>query len=54
MIVRFLVDEDVNPAVVSGLRRQAPSIDILDVKSAALRGSKILRYWSLLIRKAAS
>jgi hypothetical protein len=40
VIVRFLVDEDVNPAVVFGLRRHEPSIDILNVKSVGLRGTK--------------
>jgi hypothetical protein len=40
VIVCFLFDEDFNPAVVMGLRLLEPSIDILDVKTAGLRGTK--------------
>jgi hypothetical protein len=37
--VRFLADEDVRAGIVQGLRSREPTIDILDVKSAGLRGS---------------
>jgi Domain of unknown function (DUF5615) len=37
--VRFLVDEDVNAAIIHGLRAREPAIDILDMKTAGLRGS---------------
>ena len=40
MTVRFLADEDVRPAVIQGLRSREPAIDILDVKTAGLRGAK--------------
>ena len=38
MTVRFLADEDLDADIVYGLRLREPSIDILDVKSAGLRG----------------
>jgi hypothetical protein len=38
--VRFLADEDIRPAVIQGLHSREPAIDILDVKSAGLRGTK--------------
>jgi hypothetical protein len=38
--VRFLADEDIRPSVIEGLRSREPAIDILDAKSAGLRGSK--------------
>jgi hypothetical protein len=37
--VRFLADEDIDVDIVDGLRAREPSIDILDVKTAGLRGS---------------
>jgi hypothetical protein len=37
--VRFLADEDIDFDIVEGLRSRDPSIDILDVKTAGLRGS---------------
>ena len=40
MIVRFLADEDVRADIVQGLRLREPALDILDVKSSGLRGSK--------------
>lgn len=40
MTIRFLADEDVRADIVQGLRSHEPSIDILDVKGAGLRGSK--------------
>lgn len=40
MTVRFLADEDVNVDILAGLRFREPTADILDVKSAALRGTK--------------
>ncbi len=39
MTVRFLADEDVNGAIVQGLQTREPAIDILDVKTAGLRGT---------------
>jgi hypothetical protein len=38
--VRFLADEDIQPAVIQGLRAREPAIDILDVKTAGLRGAE--------------
>jgi Domain of unknown function (DUF5615) len=38
--VRFLADEDVRASIIQGLRAREPAIDILDVKTADLRGSK--------------
>jgi hypothetical protein len=38
--VRFLADEDLDADIVEGLRSREPAIDILDVKSAGLRGTK--------------
>ena len=40
MTIRFLADEDVRADIVQGLRSREPSIDVLDVKSAGLRGTK--------------
>ena len=39
MTVRFLADEDIDVEIVQGLRSREPAIDILDVKTAGLRGS---------------
>jgi Domain of unknown function (DUF5615) len=38
--VRFLADEDLDAAIIRGLRSREPSVDILDVKSSGLRGTK--------------
>jgi hypothetical protein len=38
--IRFLADEDVDIALIRGLRLREPSIDLLDVKSSGLRGTK--------------
>jgi hypothetical protein len=38
--VRFLADEDLDSAIIRGLRSREPAIDILDVKTAGLRGTK--------------
>jgi hypothetical protein len=38
--VRFLIDEDLDPAIVTGLRLRAPTADVVDVKLDKLRGSK--------------
>jgi hypothetical protein len=38
--VRFLADEDLDADIVAALRSREPAIDILDVKSAGLRGTK--------------
>jgi Domain of unknown function (DUF5615) len=38
--VRFLADEDIRPGVIQALRSREPAIDILDVKSAGLKGAK--------------
>ena len=40
MTVRFLADEDIDVAIVRGLRSREPAIDLLDVKTAGLRGTK--------------
>lgn len=40
MTVRFLADENINTYIVDGLRSREPAIDILDVKTAGLRGTK--------------
>ena len=39
MTVRFLADEDLDVDIIQGLRSREPAIDILDVKSAGLRGT---------------
>lgn len=38
MTVRFLADEDLHGGLVEGLLSRGPAIDVLDVKSAGLRG----------------
>jgi hypothetical protein len=38
--VRFLTDEDLDASIIRGLRSREPAIDILDVKTARLRGMK--------------
>jgi Domain of unknown function (DUF5615) len=38
--VRFLADEDIRPEVIKGLRSREPVVDIVDVKSAGLKGTK--------------
>jgi uncharacterized protein DUF5615 len=40
MSIRFLADEDLKAGIVQGLRSREPAIDILDVKTAGLRGTK--------------
>ena len=40
MTVRFLAGEDLDADIVRGLRSREPAIDILDVKTADLRGTK--------------
>ncbi len=40
MTVSFLADENIDVDIVQGLRSREPSVDILDVKSAGLRGTK--------------
>jgi hypothetical protein len=37
--VRFLADEDVGAEIIRGLPLREPAIDILDVKTAGLRGT---------------
>jgi predicted nuclease of predicted toxin-antitoxin system len=37
--VRFLADEDLHAGLIDGLQSREPAIDILDVKSAGLRGT---------------
>jgi Domain of unknown function (DUF5615) len=36
--VRFLADEDLDADIIRGLHSREPAIDILDVKTAGLRG----------------
>ena len=40
MTVRFLADEDIDVDIIQGLRYRELAIDMLDVKSAGLRGTK--------------
>ncbi len=40
MTVRFLADEDLKAGIVQGLPSREPDIDILDVKTGGLRGTK--------------
>ena len=40
MSIRFLADEDLRGSIIQGLRSREPAVDILDVKSAGLRGTK--------------
>ena len=42
MTVRFLADEDLDSAIVEGLRSREPAIDILDINNIGLRGTKDL------------
>jgi hypothetical protein len=37
--VRFLADEDLDTDIIRGLHSREPAIDILDVKTAGLRGA---------------
>jgi hypothetical protein len=37
--VRFLADEDLDADIIRGLHSREPAIDILDVKTAGLRGA---------------
>ena len=39
MTVRFLADEDLDADIIQGLRTREPAMDILDVKTAGLRGT---------------
>jgi len=38
--VRFLADEDLDSDIIRGLLSREPTIDVLDIKSADLRGSR--------------
>jgi predicted nuclease of predicted toxin-antitoxin system len=40
LTVRFLADEDLDSDIIEGLRSREPSVDVLDVKNAGLRGTK--------------
>src|SRR5262249_8806489 len=40
LTVRFLADEDLEAGIVEALRSREPAIDVLDVKSSDLRGTK--------------
>jgi Domain of unknown function (DUF5615) len=37
--VSFLADEDIDRAIVQGLRSREPAADVLDVKTSGLRGT---------------
>jgi hypothetical protein len=37
--VRYLADEDLHGGLIEGLQSREPAIDVLDVKSAGLRGT---------------
>ena len=54
MTVRFPADEDLDFAIIEGLRSLEPAIDILDAKDAGMRGSKDPVVESLLLVWAAS
>jgi hypothetical protein len=38
--VRFLADEDLHAGIIDGLRSREPAIDLIDAKTAGLRGRK--------------
>jgi len=38
--VRFLADEDLHVGIIDGLRSREPAIDVLDAKTAGVRGEK--------------
>ena len=40
MTVRYLADEDIRIGIIQELRPREPAIDIMDVKTAGLRGTK--------------
>ena len=40
MTIRYLVDEDIRAPIVQSLRLREPAIDILDVKTTDMRGTK--------------
>ena len=40
MSIRFLADEDLDAGIIHGLCSREPAIDILDVKTAGLRGTR--------------
>ena len=40
MTVRYLADEDLHAGIIDGLRSREPAIDIVDAKTAGLRGKK--------------
>ncbi len=40
MKVRFLADADLNKAIVTGVLRREPSLDVLTAQAAGLRGMK--------------
>ena len=42
MTVRFLADENIRASVIQGLQSREPAIDVLDVKTSGLRGTKDL------------
>ncbi len=52
MTVRFLADEDIDVAIIRGVRSREPVIDILDVKTAGLRGMKDAAYSNSLPSRA--
>jgi hypothetical protein len=52
--VRFLADEDLDADIVAGLRSREPAIDIVDVKTAGLRGTKDPFCWKLRLSKSGS
>lgn len=54
MTVRFLANEDLDADIVAGLRSREPAIDIVDVKTAGLRGTKDPVRRSLRLSKSGS
>jgi len=38
--VRYMADEDLDAEIIQGVRLREPAVDILDVKTAGLRGTK--------------
>ena len=51
MTVRFLADENLDADIIQGLRSREPAIDILDVKTAGLRGATDPALLELAVRQ---
>ena len=51
VIIRLLADEDLDDVIAAGLRSIEPAIDILDVKTSGLRGTKDSALLELAVRE---